>query len=94
MNLLSKDLTDLLHSRIDELRTAINVLLTCRARVDQQRTTNRNGLVRVIDLGLDTRRHLIDPQITEMQGWRTFSTDTVEQTYARDEAVLLATAIY
>ncbi len=95
-SILGKDLTDLLHPRINELRAAINVLLTSRGRVDQQRTINRNALnalVREIDLGLDTRRPLSDRQVTEIIRWRSRSSDTVEQAYARQEAVFLATAI-
>lgn len=96
MRVLGKDLTNLLHPRAEGVRTAISVLLASRHRVDHQRTMNRNALnalVREINLGLDTRKALIDRQLNEISAWRHRAGDTTEQRIAREEALMLATAI-
>lgn len=96
MSVLGQSSEALIEPRSDGLRAAINVLLGARRRVEQQSTANRNALnalVRQIDLGLDTRKALTDRQITEISSWHKRPSDTVEQRYARDEAVELATAV-
>lgn len=96
MTVLPHQLSALLQPRSEGLRAALSVLVASRERIDTQRTRNRNALnalLRQIDLGIDARRALTDRQLAEIRSWRVRSTDTVEQHYARAEAVLLATAI-
>lgn len=85
----------MLQPRADGARSALNVLLTARQRIDSQRIMNRNALnvlVREIDLGIDARKTLNDRQDTEISRWRQHPTDLVEQRYAREEADRLAIA--
>ncbi|WP_343320249.1 IS110 family transposase [Arthrobacter sp. TMP15] len=95
-SVLGTDVTKLLHPRAEGTRAAISVLLASRHRLDRQRTRNRNALnalIREINLGLDTRKALTNHHITDISSWRHRNTDTTEQRIAREEAVLLATAI-
>lgn len=96
MSILGKDTNELLYPRAEGVRTAISLLLASRRRVDHQRTMNRNALntlMRESNLELDTRKALTDRQLTEIGAWRHRTSDTTEQRIAREEAVLLATAI-
>lgn len=74
----------------------MNILVSSRQRIDSQRTANRNALnalVRELDLGIDARRALSDRQVHQISSWREHPSDTVEQRYARAEAIRLATSI-
>ncbi|HJF14794.1 MAG TPA: IS110 family transposase [Enteractinococcus helveticum] len=96
MTVLPHEVSALLQPRSDGLRAALSVLVASRERIDAQRTRNRNALnalLRQIDLGIDARRALTDRQLKEIRNWCVRSTDTIQQRYARAEAVLLATAI-
>lgn len=96
MSVLGKDTHELLHPRAEGVRSAISMLLASRRRIDHQRTMNRNALnalVRESNLELDTRKALTDRQLAEISAWRRRTNDTTEQRIAREEAVLLATAI-
>jgi len=96
MSVLAREIATLVQPRSEGIRTAISVLLATRRRVEQQRTANRNALnalVRQVDLGLDTRKAVTDRQVTLIAGWRSRSTDTIDQAIGRTEAVALAEAI-
>lgn len=96
MSVLGTEIELLLQPRTDGIRTAMNLLLTRRRRIEQQCTANRNALnalVRQTDLGLDARRALTDQQITEISAWRSRRNDGIEQCIARQEASELANDI-
>lgn len=96
MGILSADVERLLQPRGEGVRSALNILVSSRQRIDSQRTANRNALnalVRELDLGIDARRALSDRQVHQISSWREHPSDTVEQRYARAEAIRLATSI-
>lgn len=96
MGILSADVERLLQPRGDGVRSALNILVSSRQQIDSQRTANRNALnalVRELDLGIDARRALSDRQVHQISSWREHPSDTVEQRYARAEAIRLATSI-
>lgn len=96
MGVLGQDTDRLLLPRADGIRSALNVLVGSRNRIDAHRTATRNALnalVREIDLGIDARKALSDREIRQISSWRDHPSDTVEQRYARAEAVRLATSI-
>jgi transposase len=96
LSLLPKDITKLLQPRDEGARAALSILSASRARIDAQRTVNRNSLsalMRTYDLGIDARKPLSAAQIKQISRWREHEADTVEQKYARDEAKFLAASV-
>lgn len=96
MGILSQDVDRLLQLRGKGVRSALNVLVASRHRMESQRTANRNALntlVRELDLGIDPRTALNDQQVRQISSWREHRSDTVEQRYARAEAIRLAVSI-
>lgn len=96
MSLLPKDITKLLQPRDEGARAALSILSASRARIDAQRTANRNALaalLRTHDLGTDARKPLSVLQIKQVSKWREHEADTIEQKFARHEAKFLATSI-
>lgn len=82
--------------RQDEgVRAALRVLVAAREQMTLERTAKVNALtalLRIVDLGIDARRPLTDPQITEISHWRTRGEDLAAAT-AREEALRLAKRI-
>ncbi|WP_372697285.1 IS110 family transposase [Arthrobacter sp. JSM 101049] len=82
--------------RQDEgIRAALRVLVAAREQMTLERTAKVNALtalLRIVDLGIDARRPLTDPQIAEVSHWRTRDEALAEAT-ARAEAVRLAKRI-
>ncbi len=96
MGILYQDTERLLTPRAEGTRSALNVLVASRERIDAERTRNRNALTalaREIDLGVDARKALTDMQVKQISAWREHPTDSVAQRYARAEASRLATAV-
>jgi len=96
MSILSKDINKLLQPRDEGARAALSILAASRARIDSQRTTNRNSLsalLRSIDLGFDARKPLSTPQVKQISRWREHEADTIDQKIARSEAKFLAESI-
>ncbi|MGP9033026.1 IS110 family transposase [Glutamicibacter mysorens] len=96
MSILPQDIERLLTPRAEGTRSALNVLVAARERIDAERTRNRNALnalVREIYLGVDARKPLTDKQVKEVSAWRERPTDSVAQRFARAEAIRLATAV-
>ena len=96
MGVLYQNTERLLTPRAEGTRSALNVLVAARERIDAERTRNRNALnalVREIDLGVDARKPLTDKQVKEINAWREHPTDSVAQRYARAEATRLAAAV-
>jgi len=96
MSVLHQDTERLLTPRADGVRSALNVLVAARERIDAERTRNRNALnalAREVTLGIDARKALTDKQIKEISARREHSTDAVSQRYARAEAIRLAGAV-
>lgn len=82
MGILSHDVERLLHPRSEGVRSALNILVASRQRIDSQRTANRNALnalVRELDFGIDARKALTDRQVRQISNWREHPSDTVEQ---------------
>lgn len=96
LSLLPKDITKLLQPRDEGARAALSILSASRARIDAQRTVNRNSLsalMRTYDLGIDARKPLSAAQIKQISSWREHEADTIEQKFARDEAKFLAASV-
>lgn len=73
----------------------MNLLLTCRRRIEQQCTTDSNALyswTRQTELRLDTGRALPEQKISENGSWRSRPGDGLKQRIARQEAT--ESAIY
>ena len=69
LNLLPKDITNLLLPRDEGVEAALSILSAIRARIDAQRTVNRNSLEALLhtyDLGNDARRSLSVLQIKQV----------------------------
>ena len=96
MGVLGQDVNRLLQPRSDGLRAALSILVASRQRSDAHRTATRNALnalVRETDLEIDARKALSDRQVRQIGSWRLHAGDTVEQRYARAEAVRLANSV-
>ncbi|MCW4466564.1 IS110 family transposase [Glutamicibacter sp. MNS18] len=96
MGIVYQDTERLLTPRAEGTRSALNVLVASRERIDAERTRNRNALnalVRETDLGVDARKALTDKQVRQVSSWREHPTDSVAQRYARAEAIRLAVAV-
>lgn len=96
LGIMNQDTERLLTPRAEGTRSALNVLVASRERIDAERTRNRNALnalAREIDLDVDARKALNDKQIRQISSWREHPTDSVAQRYARAEAIRLATAV-
>ncbi|MGZ4532861.1 MAG: IS110 family transposase, partial [Mycobacteriaceae bacterium] len=90
---LSLDSDELRHPRQDDgVRAALRVLVTARDHMTLERTANVNALIallRVVDLGIDTRKPLTSKQVREVSRWRTRDEDLGAAT-ARAKTVRLA----
>lgn len=96
VGVLYEDIDCLLTPRAEGTRSALNVLVASRERIDAERTRNRNALTalaREIDLGIDARKALTDKQVRQVSSWREHPTHSVAQRYARAEAIRLAVAV-
>lgn len=95
MGILGQDSARLFQPCSDGLRAARSILVASRQRIDAHRTANRNSLnalVRESYLGI-ARKALNDRQVRQIGGWREHPSDTVEQRYARAEAIRVASSI-
>ncbi|WP_434316000.1 IS110 family transposase [Leifsonia sp. P73] len=82
--------------RSGKRRSAVRILLTTRRSMETQRTADRNALIallRIVELGLATRRSLSAANLAKVAAWRGHSTDDVEQATARAEASRLARSV-
>lgn len=96
ISVLSQNVTRLMTPRAEGVRAALSVLVAARKRIDTHRTQNLNALnalVRQIELGIDARQALGDQQVRQIRSWREHSTDSIQQHYARAEAIRLAATI-
>jgi len=94
-SMIGRDIAHIASPRAAGLRQALQILLTSRALIDQQRTANKNALtalLRVIDLDIDARKPLTDRQVATVAAWRT-TDDTAAITIARAESKRLAIAV-
>lgn len=98
-SVLGRDYDHLARPRQAGRRAALRVLLAARAIMDQQRTANRNALnalLRSIDLGIDARKAVSDPQVRTIAAWRITrrsNRPAEPQAIARREARRLAAAV-
>lgn len=103
-SVLGREYDTLARPRQTGQRAALRVLLASRSIIDQQRTANRNALtalLRSLDLGIDARKPLTDPQIRTIAAWRITSAKSAARTgraadplsIARREARRLAVAV-
>jgi transposase len=96
-SVIGRDYDTLARPRQTGPRAALRILLASRSIIDQQRTANRNALtalLRTVDLGVDARKPLTDPQIRSIAAWRTSRTTSSEAlVIARREGRRLALAV-
>lgn len=96
-SVIGRDYDTLARPRQTGPRAALQILLASRSIIDQQRTANRNALtalLRTVDLGVDARKPLTDPQIRSIAAWRTSRTTSSEAlVIARREGRRLALAV-
>lgn len=74
-------------------RTALQVLIGARQQMSTERTKLINtltALLRMIDLGIDSRHPLTGPQIAMITRWRTRPAESIAMSTSRREAVRLA----
>jgi len=94
---LAEDLDRLIWPRNGhEYRDALQILLTARTDMNDERTMKINALtaiLRLSDLGVDARKALAPAQITRVAGWRTRTNEPANLRTARSEAIRLAKRI-
>lgn len=93
--MLAVDISRLGWPRAEGARAALRVLVVAREQMAGERTRAVNAptaLLRITDLGVDSRKALTRKQIDAMSTWRSRSEDVTMQT-CRQEAVRLARRI-
>lgn len=93
---LPKEASRLADARAGQTSTILQILLTARSAITNERTRNVNALtalLRTHDLGVDARRKPSREAVRAVAAWRERPSDTKVQVVARAQAVRLARRI-